>query len=304
MPLRLAFMGSPEFALPALAALDDAGHEIVCVYSQPPRPAGRGQKEARAAVHEYALAANWPVRTPASLKSPDEQAAFAALKLDAAVVAAYGLILPKPILAAPRFGCLNIHASLLPRWRGASPIQAAILAGDSHTGVTIMQMDPGLDTGAIVLQERVPIAPDDTAETLHDKLGALGATLIVRALDGIAAGRLQPTPQPDGASYAPKLTRGDGKLDWTRSADELARRVRALNPWPGTWFEKDGRIRVLAAERVAASGTPGTVLDDMLTVACGSGALRLKTLQRAGRGALPAAEFLRGFPIPRGTTLR
>jgi methionyl-tRNA formyltransferase len=301
--LRLAFMGSPEFGLPALAALDDAGHEIVCVYSQPPRPAGRGQKESRAAVHEYALAASWPVRTPPSLKSPDVQADFAALELDAAVVAAYGLILPTPILAAPRLGCLNIHASLLPRWRGASPIQAAILAGDSHTGVTIMQMDAGLDTGAVVLQERVPIAPNDTAQTLHDKLAEAGARLIVPALDGIAAGRIRPQPQPDGATYAPKLTRDDGKLDWTRPADELARRVRALNPWPGTFFEKDGRIRVLEATVAHGTGAPGTVLDDDLTVACGSGALRLTQLQRAGRGALPAAEFLRGFPIPRGAVL-
>jgi len=301
--LRLAFMGSPEFGLPALAALDDAGHEIVCVYAQPPRPAGRGQKESRAAVHEYALVAGWPVRTPPSLKSPEAQAEFAALDLDAAVVAAYGLILPTPILAAPPLGCLNIHASLLPRWRGASPIQAAILAGDAETGVTIMQMDAGLDTGAIVLQERAPITPTDTAQTLHDKLAEAGARLIVPALDGIAAGRIRPQPQPDGATYAPKLTRDDGRLDWTRPADELARRVRALNPWPGTFFDKDGRIRVLEAEAARGTGAPGTVLDDALTVACGSGALRLKQLQRAGRSALPAAEFLRGFPIPRGAVL-
>jgi methionyl-tRNA formyltransferase len=299
--MRLAFMGSPEFALPSLAALDDAGHEIACVYTQPPKPAGRGKAETRTAVHDYAIAAGWPVRTPRSLKSSDEQTAFAALKLDVAVVAAYGLILPPPILDAPRRGCLNIHASLLPRWRGASPIQAAILAGDADTGITVMQMDAGLDTGAIVRQERIPIAPNDTAATLHDKLAALGARLIVETL----AADWRATPQGAGATYAPKLTREDGRLDWSRPADELARRVRALNPWPATGFEANGeRIRVLEAQAVAGHGAPGTVLDDRLTVACGAGALRLKKLQRAGRGLLPADQFLRGFPIPRGAVLR
>jgi len=301
--MRIIFMGTPDFAVPALRAVVDAGHEVAAVYTQPPRAAGRGMALRKSPVHEVAEQAGLTVLTPARLKSPEEQERFSALRADAAVVVAYGLILPRPILDGTRHGAFNIHASLLPRWRGASPIQAAILAGDSHTGVTIMQMDAGLDTGAVVLQERVPIAPNDTAQTLHDKLAEAGARLIVPALDGIAAGRIRPQPQPDGATYAPKLTRDDGKLDWTRPADELARRVRALNPWPGTFFEKDGRIRVLEAAVARGAGAPGTVLDDDLTVACGSGALRLTQLQRAGRGALPAAEFLRGFPIPRGAVL-
>lgn len=295
-------MGTPDFSVPTLDALIEAGHEVVCVYSQPPRPAGRGHKEVPSPVHARALAAGVPVRTPVSLRKPEEQKAFAALGLDAAVVAAYGLILPKPILEAPRLGCVNVHASLLPRWRGAAPIQRAILAGDAESGVTIMQMDEGLDTGAVLLAESVPIGPETTATTLHDALAALGARLIVEALDGLAAGRLKPVPQPEeGVTYAAKLERGEGLIDWTRPAAEIERRVRALNPWPGTWFELGGeRIKVLQASLAEGRGRPGQILDDRLTVACGQGAVRLDRVQRAGRAAVDGAAFLRGFPVPSG----
>jgi methionyl-tRNA formyltransferase len=320
-PLRLVFMGSPAFALPALRALLDAGHEIACVYAQPPRPAGRGHRLQRVPVHLMAEASSLPIRTPASLKSPDEQAAFAALAADAAVVAAYGLILPRPVLAAPRLGCFNIHSSLLPRWRGAAPIQRAILAGDTETGVTIMKMDEGLDTGPIVIQRAVPITAGTTAASLHHTLATLGAELIVEALDGIARGSLTPKSQPsEGATYAAKLERTDGSLDWSRPAVALERTIRALNPWPGTWFERCGeRIKVLSAT-VANSGAgvadggnePGVVLQgaesssggEALTVACGDGALRLLRLQRPGRSPTDAAEFLRGYPLTQGSRLR
>lgn len=303
--LRLAFMGSPDFAVPSLNALIEAGHEIAAVYTQPPRPAGRGQRPKPSPVQVAAEAHNLPVRTPVTLKDPAEQMAFAELGLDAAVVVAYGLILPRPVLEAPRLGCLNVHASLLPRWRGAAPIQRAILAGDRETGVTIMVMDEGLDTGPTLLAERIPIGPDETAATLHDRLAALGARLIVAALDGLATGRLQPVPQPaEGVTYAAKLTRAEGRLDWRRPASVLERQVRALAPWPGAWFEAGGdRIKVLAAEPAPGEGPPGRVLDDRLTVACGEGALRLTRVQRAGKAPMGAAEFLRGFPLPAGTDL-
>ena len=267
----------------------------------------------RAPVHDLAEAAGLPVRTPARLKAADEREAFAALAADAAVVAAYGLILPRPVLAAPRLGCFNIHSSLLPRWRGAAPIQRAILAGDTESGVTIMQMDEGLDTGPIVLQKRVPITGETTAASLHDALAALGADLIVEALDGVALGILTPTPQPsDGATYAPKLEREEGRLEWSRPAAELERAVRALNPWPGTFFVHRGeRIKVLSAAVAEASGAPGVVLDDASAraggeepiVACGEGALCLLRLQRPGRLPADAGEFLRGYPLPPGTRL-
>ncbi|TVR82145.1 MAG: methionyl-tRNA formyltransferase [Rhodospirillales bacterium] len=251
-----------------------------------------------------------PVWTPKSLRTAQEQQAFRQLDLDVAVVAAYGLILPQPILDAPRLGCFNVHASVLPRWRGAAPIQRAVLAGDSETGVTIMQVDAGLDTGPMLLQEAVPITATTTASDLHDRLAALGARLMLRALDDVAAGRVTPTPQPEaGATYATKLDREEGRLDWARPAIELERAVRALNPWPGTWFVCNGeRIRVLAAEPApdhqnAQSAPPGTVLDDTLTVACGVGALRCLKLQRAGRAALAAPEFLRGFALRPGSRL-
>jgi len=300
--MRLAFMGSPDFAVPALRALHAAGHEIAAVYCQPPRPAGRGQRETPCPVHRAALALGLPVRTPARLRRENaEHAAFAALGLDAAVVAAYGLILPRPMLEAPRRGCLNIHASLLPRWRGAAPIQAAILAGDAETGVTIMRMEEGLDTGPMLLREATPIGPDTTAAALHDRLAEIGARLILRAL----AEDPPAVPQPEeGVTYAPKLTKEDGRLDWREEAAALERRVRALNPWPGTFFTLGGeRIRVLATRVEPGAGPPGMVLDDAALIACGRGALRLTRLQRPGRAPLGAEAFLRGFALPRGTLL-
>ncbi len=307
--LRLVFMGTPDLAVPVLTALVAAGHHVVSVYTQPPRPAGRGRRETRSPVHQFAADEAIEVRCPETLRDDRVQNDFAALGADAAVVAAYGLILPPAILSAPRHGCLNVHASLLPRWRGASPIQHAIMAGDDETGITIMQMDEGLDTGAVVLAAAEPITAETTAEQLHDRLAALGARLIVEALEGIAAGRLRPRPQPaDGVTLAPKLTRADGVLDWRRPAAELARKVRALNPWPGTWFTCGGiRIRVLAADAAeakdAGAAEPGTVMDGAPTVACGAGALRLTRLQRPGRAALDADAFLRGFSLPAGTRL-
>jgi methionyl-tRNA formyltransferase len=304
MRLRLAFMGTPDFAVPILAALH-ARHDVAAVYSQPPRPAGRGHRVQPSPVQRFAEAHGLPVRTPRTLRDPQEQRDFAALGLDAAVVAAYGLILPKPILEAPRLGCLNVHASLLPRWRGAAPIQRALLAGDAESGVTIMQMDEGLDTGGMLLTERMPILPTTTASELHDRLAGIGARLVVEALEGVAAGRLGATSQPgEGVTYAAKLARDEGALDWRRPAAELERAVRALNPWPGVSFESPaGRIKLLAAETVPGSGEPGTVLDDRLTIACGEGALGPLRLQRAGREPTDVASFLRGCPVPAGTRL-
>ena len=305
--LRLAFLGTPDFAVPSLTALAAASHEIACVYSQPPRPAGRGHKERPSPVQRLAETRGWPVRTPASLKDPEAQAAFADLALDAAVVAAYGLILPKAVLAAPRLGCLNVHASLLPRWRGAAPIQRAILAGDAETGVTIMQMDEGLDTGAILLQRAVPIGPGTTAADLHDALAALGAALVVEALAGLAAGTLEARPQDEAlACYADKLSREEGRLDWRRPAAELARRVRALTPWPGAYAELPGggRLKVLRAEVVdSGSGAPGELLDAAMTVACDEGALRLLDVQKAGKAPVDGAAFLRGARLATGSVL-
>lgn len=305
--LRLAFMGTPAFAVPSLRALAAAGHEIAAVYTQPPRPAGRGHATQPSPVHAFAEAKGWPVRTPRSLRDPDEQTAFAALQLDVAVVVAYGLILPPAILRAPRRGCINVHASLLPRWRGAAPIQRAILAGDAETGITIMQMDEGLDTGPILLQEAVPITGETTAASLHDLLSERGAALVVEALEGLTGGRLAPAPQPVGdATYAEKLSRAESRLDWRRSAAELERQVRALSPWPSAVFQADGeRIKVLAAQALQTGGgkPPGTVLDAHLTVACGEGALRPTRVQRPGRGAVETDAFLRGYPIAAGTRL-
>ncbi len=299
--MRLAFMGSPAFAVPALQALHGAGHQIAAVYTQPPRPAGRGHAVLRCPVHEAADALGLPVRHPASLRrDAAAQAGFAALELDAAVVAAYGLILPQTMLDAPRRGCLNIHASLLPRWRGAAPIQAAIMAGDTETGVTIMQMDAGLDTGAMLLQAAVPIGPHDTSASIHDALAQMGGGLALRALTEDP----ELIPQPaGGVSYAAKLSRSDSPLDWSRPAAELDRQVRALTPWPGaTCRLADEVLKVLQAAPASGSGPPGTVLEG-LTVACGSGALRLTRVQRAGRAPMAAEAFLRGSPIPAGTIL-
>lgn len=304
--LRLVFMGTPDFAVPSLAALIEAGHAVVCVYSQPPRPAGRGQQVQKSPVHRFAEEHGIPVRTPKSLRNAEAQAEFAGLNADAAVVAAYGLILPQPILDAPRLGCVNVHGSLLPRWRGAAPIQRAILAGDAETGITIMQMDVGLDTGAMLSKEAVAITPATTASSLHDELAALGARMIAPALAGLAAGTLAATPQPDeGVTYAAKLTREDGRVDWTRDAAFVERQVRALTPWPGCWFDVGSeRIKVLAAERVdAVSGAPGTLLDDRLTVACAGGAVRLARVQRPGKAPVDGAAFLRGFALPVGSQI-
>ena len=302
--LRIAFMGSPDFSVPALRALHAAGHEIVAVYAQPPRPSGRGQRETPCPVHQAALELGLEVRTPVRLRrAQQDHAAFAALDLDVAVVAAYGLILPKAMLEAPRRGCLNIHASLLPRWRGAGPIQAAILAGDAESGVTIMQMEEGLDTGPMLLEGRVPIGPRTTTPQLHDALSALGAQLILRAL----AENPPTVPQPEmGVTYAPKLSKADAPLDWSLPAAVLDRRVRALNPWPGTSFLWQGEaIRVLEAlpEPLAKPAAPGAVLDGAPRIACGEGALRLTRLQRPGRGPQPAEAFLRGHPLPVGAVL-
>jgi methionyl-tRNA formyltransferase len=296
-PLRLAFMGSPDFAVPALRALHAAGHQLACVYAQPPRPAGRGQRETPCPVHRAALELGLPVRTPARVKrDAAAQAEFAALDLDVAVVAAYGLILPPAMLAAPRRGCLNIHASLLPRWRGAAPIQAAIRAGDTEAGITIMRMEEGLDTGPMLLAEATPIGPRTTTPELHDRLADMGARLILRAL----AETLPETPQPaEGVTYAPKLGKGDGAIDWRHSADALDRQVRALNPWPGCFFSDGAEtLRLLAAEPAEAMPAPPGALLPGGIVACGTGALRLLCLQRPGRAAQPADAFLRGHPLP------
>jgi methionyl-tRNA formyltransferase len=300
-------MGTPAFAATILGALIAAGHRILAVYTQPPRPAGRGHRPQSSPVQSLAVQHGLRVRCPGNLRNEADQAEFAALGADAAVVAAYGLILPGPILTAPQFGCLNVHASLLPRWRGAAPIQRALLAGDRETGITIMQMEEGLDTGPILLQEPVPIVSNATSAGLSVELAILGGRLMLTTLDGVAEGRLLATPQPQkGVTYAAKIGREEGRLDWRLHSTDLERRVRALDPWPGSFFETGGeRIRVHAAVDLPgpAGGVPGTVLDDRLSVSCGEGVLRLLRLQRPGRAALEAPEFLRGFPIPPGTRL-
>ena len=300
--MRLAFMGSPDFAVPALQALHQAGHEIAAVYCQKPRPAGRGQSLRPCPVHKAAEALGLEVRTPTRLRTdPAAQEAFAALELDAAVVAAYGLILPQAMLDAPKRGCLNIHASLLPRWRGAGPIQASVLAGDAETGITIMQMEAGLDTGPMLLREALPIGPADTAATLHDRLAEIGARLVLRAL----AENPPPIPQPEeGVTYAPKLSREDGRIDWTRDATDIDRQIRAFDPWPGTFTTLNGAVlKILAATLENASGTPGTALDARLTIACGSGAIRPTRVQLPGRQAMDTDAMLRGHSVPAGTVL-
>jgi len=309
--MRLAFMGTPDFAVVALRALVAAGHDVVCVYSQPPRPAGRGQKQKLSPVHEAAEQLGIAVRTPAKLRkgAPGWEAeweAFRALDLDVAVVAAYGLILPQAVLDMPRRGCLNIHASLLPRWRGAAPIQAAILAGDAESGVTIMQMDAGLDTGAMLLRGAVPITNTTTAPQLHDALAELGAALVLRAL----AENPPPVPQPDeGVTYAAKLSRDDGRIDWARSTAEIDRQIRALNPWPGTFSHLGGDVLKIHAAYADVGhpdegrGQPGTVLDDALLIATADGALRITRLQAPGRPAMAASAFLNGRKIIPGMQL-
>lgn len=301
--MRVVFMGTPAFSVPVLDALVDAGHEIAAVYCQPPRPAGRGKKESPTPVHRRALELGLPVRHPVSLKGPEAQAEFAALKADVAVVVAYGLILPQAVLDMPERGCLNIHASLLPRWRGAAPIHRAIMAGDAETGICIMQMEAGLDTGPVLLREATAIGAEDTTGQLHDRLSQMGARLIVDALARLDD--LVPEAQPEtGVTYAAKIDKSEAAVDWTRPATEVDRLIRGLSSFPGAWTELGGqRIKLLASRQVTGEGNPGTVLDDDLTVACGTGAVQLLRLQRAGRGAQDAAEFLRGMPVPQGTGL-
>lgn len=302
--MRLIFMGTPDFAVPALHALMAAGHEIVAVYTQPPRPAGRGKAVRRSPVHEAAEAAGIEVRTPARVRTDEaEHEAFAALNADAAVVAAYGLILPKAMLNAPRLGCLNIHASLLPRWRGASPIQSSIVAGDSQSGVSIMQMDEGLDTGAVLLEAATPISASDTASTLHDRLAEIGGRLIVRAL------QKQPVavPQPEeGVTYAHMLKREDGRIDWSRSCEDIDRQIRGLTPWPGAFTMLNEVVLKIGAAtpRPEQSGPDaGMAIDDALTIACGKGALRIDRIQKPGRSMMNASDFVRGQAVPKGTRL-
>jgi methionyl-tRNA formyltransferase len=301
--MRVVFMGSPDFSVPVLDALVAAGHDIAAVYCQPPRPAGRGKKETPTPVHQRAMALGLPVRHPISLKNADAQADFAALNADVAVVVAYGLILPQAVLDAPKRGCLNIHASLLPRWRGAAPIHRAIMAGDAATGICIMQMEAGLDTGPVLLRQETPIGATETTGQLHDRLSRMGAHLIVAALDQIAD--LTPQPQPqDGITYATKIDKSEAAVDWTQPATQVDRQIRALSPFPGAWIDHDGqRIKLLASRLADGKGVPGEVLDDALTVACGTGAVQLLRLQRAGRGAQDSAEFLRGMALPKGTHL-
>ena len=308
-PLRLAFMGTPDFAVPSLSELIAAEHEIVAVYTQAPKPAGRGQAPRKSPVHQFAERLGLPVRTPGSLNKKDVQEAFAALDLDAGIVAAYGLILPTPILDAPRLGCLNVHASLLPRWRGAAPIQRAIMAGDRQTGVTIMQMDAGLDTGAMLLSETVPIGPDTTAGALHDQLAKVGAALLPRALSALDRGVLVPQPQPaEGVTYADKIDKAEARIDWTRPAPDLDCHIRGLSPFPGAWClagsgDAAVRLKILRARPVEGDGAPGTILDSALTVACGTGALQLTHLQREGKRPMQADEFLRGLTLRPGDRL-
>ena len=307
--MRLIFMGTPDFGVPTLAALLQAGHEIVGVYTQPPRAAGRGMDVRKSPVQLAAEAAGLPVFSRESLKSAEEQSRFAALNADVAVVVAYGLLLPKPILDAPRHGCLNIHASLLPRWRGAAPMQRAIMAGDGETGIAIMRMDEGLDTGAVCLEKRIPIAADTTAGALHDQLAPLAADLMVAALAKLQAGMLSCRAQSDqGVTYANKITAMDRRIDWSRSAFDVHNLIRALSPHPGAWLElalagKSERVKVLRSVVIEMSGTPGTLLDDHLTVACGHGAVRLVEIQRAGKKPMPPEEFLRGAKLSVGTRL-
>jgi methionyl-tRNA formyltransferase len=303
--LRLVYMGTAAFAAPSLRALAAGPHAVVAVYTQPPRAAGRGLKARRSPVHSAALELGLEVHTPQTLKSPTERDVLAGFRVDLVVVAAYGLILPKSILEVPRLGGINLHASLLPRWRGAAPIQRALLAGDAETGVTIIQMEPSLDTGPILAMERVPITEDTTAASLHDTLADLAARMVGPTLDRLASGRVTLRPQPDqGVTYAPKIDKAEVRLDWSRPAALLERQLRALNPWPGCWTEFDGeRLLVLEGELAGGGGAPGEVLDDRMTIACGAGALRLTKVQRAGGRPMSADAFLRGFRLPAGARL-
>ena len=298
--MRIIFMGSPDFAVPTRKALVDAGHDVVAAYTKPPRPAGRGKADRPTAVEMRARELGIEVRSPKSLKGKDEQEAFAAIGADVAVVAAYGLILPQPILHTPRQGCLNVHGSLLPRWRGAAPVQRAIMAGDEVTGVTIMQMEAGLDTGPMLMKREVPIGTKNAGQ-LTDELAYLGAGMMVEVL----ATRPEAAAQPDeGVTYAAKISKDEARIDWTRPAREIVRQVQGLAPFPGAWFEAAGeRIKLLVSEIAESAGSPGEVMDDRLTIGCGDGAVRPSLLQRAGKSSMSLEEFLRGFPIAKGTIL-
>jgi len=302
-------MGTPDFATALLKEICARGHEVAAVYTQPPRPAGRGMSEKKSSVHQFAESRGLTVRTPGSLRSLEETQAFAALDADVAVVAAYGLLLPQPILDAPKHGCLNLHGSLLPRWRGAAPIQRAIMAGDAESGVMVMKMDAGLDTGPVALTAKTPVGPDMTAGELHDRLAQLGAPLMADALDLLAKGELRFTPQSEaGACYAQKVDKAEGRIDWRRTANDLHNHVRGLAPFPGAFFECDlghgvERVKVLCTRAEDGKGAPGAVLDDAGLVACGEGALRLLRVQRAGKGEMGIGEFLRGRKLARGLKL-
>ncbi|MEW9308469.1 methionyl-tRNA formyltransferase [Labrys neptuniae] len=307
--MRVVFMGTPEFARPVLAEILNQGHEVVAVYTRPPAPAGRGMALAPSPVHKLAEGFGIPVFTPKSFRDEETIATFAGLGADVAVVVAYGLILPKAALEAPAEGCLNLHASLLPRWRGAAPIQRAIMAGDTKTGVMVMRMEEGLDTGPVALADSIEIEPDMTAGELHDRLSLLGADLMARALGALSRGTLTFTAQSEeGVTYARKIDKAEARIDWSRPAQEIHNHICGLSPFPGAWFEADWgqgpqRVKVLHAQLADGYGVAGTLLDDELTVACGSGAIRLVQVQRAGKTPMGAAEFLKGAPLVQGTRL-
>jgi methionyl-tRNA formyltransferase len=308
MALRLIFMGTPDFAVPTLCEIVGRGHEVVAVYTRAPKPAGRGMALQPSPIEREARRFGLPVLSPKTLRTPEAEAVFRSHGADAAVVVAYGLILPKPVLDALPLGAFNLHASLLPRWRGAAPINRAVMAGDAESGVMVMRMDEGLDTGPIAMAERVPIAPDATAGDLHDTLAPLGADLMVRALGALERGTLSLTPQAaDGVEYATKIDKGETRIDWTRPWHQVHDHIRGLSPFPGAWFEiaegKPVRVKVLRSTRGEGAGAPGTVLDDHLTLACGDGAVRILELQRAGARAMKAEDFLRGTPLAAGTRL-
>jgi methionyl-tRNA formyltransferase len=304
--LRVVFMGTPDFAVPTLSEILGQGHEVVAVYSRAPKPAGRGMDEQKTPVHRLADRFGIPVFTPRTLREEQAQADFASLGADVAVVVAYGLILPKPVLDAPALGCLNLHGSLLPRWRGAAPIQRAIMAGDAETGVMVMRMDEGLDTGPVAMVEKIVIGPDMTAQDLHDRMATLGADLMVRALAALDRGSLSFVPQADeGVTYAAKIDKAEARIDWSRPASEIHNKVRGLSPFPGAWFEVDlgkgpERVKVLRTTLAAGTGAPGTLIDNDLTVACGEGAVRLVEVQRAGAKAMKAIDFLNGAKVGPG----
>jgi methionyl-tRNA formyltransferase len=306
MTLRLAFLGTPDFSVPTLSALIDAGHEVACVYAQPPAPRGRGQALRPSPVHAFAEKAGLVVRTPASMRDPGEIAAFAALELDAAVVVAFGQILPEAVLEAPRLGSYNLHASLLPRWRGAAPIQRAIMAGDAVTGAEVMRMTAGLDEGPVIASVRLRIDALETAGTLHDRLAGAGARLMAEAIDHIERGEAVATPQPEeGATYAKKIRPSETRIRWDRSAARVDGQIRGLSPFPGAWFLAPGergpvRVKALLSCRAEGQGEPGQVLDDEFTIACGEGAVRVLRAQREGRSPQDASDFLRGFPLRPG----